>query len=65
MAEPTQDHTPPTIPATYAWCTWHGAFSNTCRLVGIIEQGSGSGGGQFACADCRTRHGLTPVADQP
>ncbi|MFJ1808559.1 MULTISPECIES: hypothetical protein [unclassified Streptomyces] len=65
MAEPMQDTPAPTIPSSFAWCSWHGEFASTCRLVQIIEQGSGSGGGRFACAPCREKHGLVPVADQP
>ncbi|MEU5769785.1 hypothetical protein ABZ782_28110 [Streptomyces asoensis] len=54
-----------TIPQSFAWCSWRGDFSGTCRLVQIIEQGSGTGGGRFACGPCREEHSLTPVADQP
>ena len=65
MAEPTQDTPTPTIPTQYAWCSWHLAFVSGCRLVLIVEQASGAGGGCYACGDCRDRHGLIPVADQP
>lgn len=65
MTEPTQDTPSPTIPQSLAWCSWHGGFDGTCRLVRIVEQGSGPGGGVFACTPCREQHGLTPVADQP
>lgn len=65
MTEPTQDAPARTIPSSYAWCSWHDGFSGTARLVRIVEQGSGPGGGVFACARCRALHGLTPVADQP
>lgn len=65
MAESTQAETQPTIPASYAWCSWHEEFSGTTRLVRIHEAGSGPGGGVFACAPCREKHGLIPVADQP
>ena len=64
MAEITQAPAAGTIPSSFAWCSWHKDFSRTCRLVRIDEQGSGSGGGQFACEPCRDKHGLTPVADQ-
>ncbi|MDX3314554.1 hypothetical protein P1S61_36980 [Streptomyces sp. ME08-AFT2] len=65
MQQPTEHPTGQTIPSSYAWCSWHDGFDGTCRLVRIIEQGSGPGGGLFACTPCRARHGLTPVADQP
>lgn len=56
---------PPHTPDSYAWCSWHGDFTSTARLVVIHEAGSGPGGGTFACAPCRETHGLVPVADQP
>lgn len=65
MSEPMQDTPAETIPQSFAWCSWHQGFDGTCRLVRIIEQGSGSGGGVFACAPCRQEHQLVPVADQP
>jgi hypothetical protein len=65
MPEPTQPTTPVNIPSSFAWCSWHHEFASTCRLVRIIEQGSGSGGGVFACAPCRDAHDLAPVADLP
>lgn len=49
---------------SFAHCSWCKRFTDTARLVQIIEQGSGAGGGLFACAECRAAHGLTPVADQ-
>jgi hypothetical protein len=72
MTEPTRAPSGPAIPApaqpahsAYAWCSYHDDFADTCRLVQIIEQGSGPGGGLFACAPCRATHRLVPVADQP
>jgi len=65
MADPTGGTPDETIPSSYAWCSWCAAFSGTARLVRIIEQGSGPGGGVFACRPCRSVHGLVPVADQP
>lgn len=59
--EPEQQ---PEAPRTFAWCAWHKEFSGTARLVRVIEQGSGPGHGMFACADCRKRFGLVPLADQ-
>lgn len=65
-SQPT-NQAPPSAgaPSSFAWCSWHDEFSSTCRLVSIIEQGSGCGGGVFACAPCRAQHKLVPVADQP
>jgi hypothetical protein len=65
MQHSTQPDREPTIPSSYAWCSWCHTFSGTARLVRIIEQGSGPGGGVFACRPCRSVHGLVPVADQP
>ena len=62
---PRNSRPAPAVPQSYAWCSWHNQFSSTCRLVGIVEQGSGAGGGLFACSGCREAHGLVPVADQP
>ncbi|MEU5343068.1 hypothetical protein AB0H18_19905 [Streptomyces sp. NPDC020766] len=50
---------------SFAWCSWHKDFTDTARLVNITEQGSARAGGQFACAPCRAKHNLVPVADQP
>lgn len=50
---------------SWAYCSWHDAYSDTARLVRIIEQGSGVGHGLFACETCRAVNGLTPVADLP
>jgi hypothetical protein len=47
------------------WCHWHGDFTDTGRLVTAVEQGSGPGAHQYACAPCRAQHHLTPWADQP
>lgn len=56
----------PTTPTTsWAYCSWHKAYSDTARLVQIIEQGSAFGADLFACAPCREVHHLVPVADQP
>jgi hypothetical protein len=65
MTEPTRAPNAPTIPTTFAWCSWCEIFAGTCRLVQIIEQGSGPGGGLFACEPCRAERRLVPVADQP
>lgn len=55
----------PARPGSYSWCSWHHDLSRDTRLVRIIEAASGPGGGNFACAACRTRYNLVPVADQP
>jgi hypothetical protein len=65
MAEPTQTEGTQDSPLVFAHCNWHGGYSTSARLVQIIEQGSGPGGGLYACAACREQHGLVPVADQP
>ncbi|SCK37140.1 hypothetical protein H181DRAFT_03137 [Streptomyces sp. WMMB 714] len=33
-------------------CSWHGGFSWDVVLVHVIEQGSGPGGGVYACLPC-------------
>lgn len=63
MAQTTQDAAGP--PRTsFAYCSWHEAYSRSAVLVQIIEQGSGPGAGLYACANCRAQHHLTPVTDQ-
>lgn len=52
-------------PASWGWCSWHSAFAAGVRLIQVHEQGSGSGGGTYACPPCRQKHGLVPLADQP
>jgi hypothetical protein len=64
MAETTHTETGADTPRVFAWCSWHDGFSETARLVQIIEQGSGFGAGLYACARCRKVHGLVPVADR-
>lgn len=53
-------------PNSFAYCSWHKGYSDTARLVRVIEQGSGvgAGSGLFACADCREANRLVPLADQ-
>lgn len=65
MNESTQTTPRADRPRVIAWCSWHRNFSETARLVSIIEQGSGFGASLYACAACREAHGLVPVADQP
>lgn len=66
VTEPT--HTPDTsdTPTTaYGYCAWHQAFASGVRLIQVQEQGSGPGGGAFACRPCRESYGLIPFSDQP
>lgn len=65
MAEPTQAPDTPTTPApaAYGWCSWHEGYASGIRLIHVHEQGSGPGGGIFACGPCRETHRLVPFAD--
>ncbi|MFJ9536622.1 hypothetical protein ACIRPX_05125 [Streptomyces sp. NPDC101225] len=65
MQQPTDTPATPASPREWAHCAWHGAMSDTARLVQIIEQGSGPGANLFACAPCREVYRLAPIADQP
>lgn len=58
---------PPEPSTAYGWCSWHRGTAAGIRLVTAIEQGSGPGSGAnlFACAPCRARFNLTPLADRP
>lgn len=58
--EPAQD-----TPGSYGYCSWHEAFAWNVRLIHSVEQGSGPGGGAFACRPCRESLGLVPFADRP
>lgn len=51
------DNTTPT--RAIAHCHWHNGLSDTARLVQ-----TGEAGRLFACAGCRLKYRLTPVADQ-
>ncbi|GAA3718467.1 hypothetical protein [Streptomyces tremellae] len=43
-------------------CHWHSGTSTTARLVATYPPVSGGGAADlYACADCRERHGLTPI----
>jgi len=64
MPENTQTGGTATSPTGYGWCSWHRAFSNTVRLIQVIEQGSGASPALFACSSCRDIYRLTPIADQ-
>lgn len=66
MAEPTQHTTTEEeTPTAFGWCAWHQGVSGDIRLIDVIEQGSGSGGTQYACTPCRARYNLVPFADRP
>ncbi|MFF7534858.1 hypothetical protein ACFZB2_38100 [Streptomyces bobili] len=52
-------------PMSYGWCSWHQAAAAGVRLINFQEQGSGPGGGTFACGTCIETHGLIPFEDQP
>jgi hypothetical protein len=56
--------TPPPGPRPIAYCNWHRGLSDTALLVRITEEGSGGENGMlYACQNCRTQHGLTPLAE--
>ncbi|WP_105968364.1 hypothetical protein [Streptomyces geranii] len=65
MSEST--HTPDTsnTHGSYGYCAWHQAFASGVRLIQVQEQGSGPGGGAFACRPCRESYDLVPFADRP
>lgn len=65
MSERT--HTPGTSnsPTAFGHCSWHRGSAEGVRLINVIEQGSGPGGGVFACEPCRETHRLVPFADRP
>ncbi|MFE0079160.1 hypothetical protein [[Kitasatospora] papulosa] len=44
----------------YGWCHWHKGTSGTAVLINIVEQQSGPGFRQYACAPCREQRGLVP-----
>ncbi len=60
---PLQSTSAGTGSRAFGWCAWHSAMAEGVRLINVIEQGSGPGGTQFACAPCRDLYGLTPFAD--
>ncbi|GHD13308.1 hypothetical protein GCM10010313_37990 [Streptomyces violarus] len=65
MNESTQTEATAGTPTSYGFCSWHNRFADDVRLIDVIEQGSGSGGVQYACGPCRKVHGLVPFADRP
>ncbi|MFF5959522.1 hypothetical protein ACIPSH_06030 [Streptomyces iakyrus] len=65
MAETTHGPASANTPTSYGFCSWHNRFADDVRLIDVVEQGSGSGGVQYACAPCREQHRLVPFADRP
>ncbi|MEH0642852.1 hypothetical protein QBB33_15520 [Streptomyces scabiei] len=64
--EETRTPVPAThAPTAYGYCSWHRGSAEGVRLVDVHEQGSGPGGGVFACGPCRETHRLVPFADRP
>lgn len=65
MAEPTHTSDTSNTPTAFGWCSWHQGHTRGVRLIHIHEQGSGPGGGAFACRACREAYDLVPFEDQP
>lgn len=64
--EETRTPVPAThAPTSYGWCAWHKGSAEGVRLIDVHEQGSGPGGGVFACPPCMGRYNLTAFADRP
>ncbi|MEU6244819.1 hypothetical protein [Streptomyces sp. NPDC047024] len=63
MPESTQ--TQPPTPTPQGWCNWHKGIGPDARVTRAIEGGSGPGYTLSACARCREKHGIIPLADQP
>jgi hypothetical protein len=66
----TPDQTPAapsknTTPGSYGYCAWHKGTASGVRLIQVQEQGSGPGGGAYACQPCRESYGLVPFSDRP
>ncbi|GGK65518.1 hypothetical protein [Streptomyces flaveus] len=49
----------------FGYCSWHQGHSSGVRLISVQEQGSGPGGGQYACHSCRVAYDLVPFAKEP
>lgn len=64
MAETTHTPDTPNTPSAFGWCAWHQGHASGVRLIQVHEQGSGPGGGSFACRPCRQAYDLVPFADQ-
>lgn len=58
-SEPTQ----PAERGHPGYCSWCDGFA-VVMTIHVHEQGSGAGGGTYACASCRARHRLIPFVDQ-
>lgn len=65
MKKTTQGTGTSGTPVGYGFCSWHNRFAEDVRLIEVIEQGSGVGSVQYACAPCREQHRLVPFADRP
>lgn len=65
MTEPTQTRDTSNTPTGYGYCSWHQAYASGVRLINVHEQGSGPGGGAFACLPCRQAYDLVPFEDRP
>ncbi|MFD6025720.1 hypothetical protein [Streptomyces griseoluteus] len=62
MSESTQ--TEPATPTLTGWCHWHKGAGGDAVAVEAIEGGSGPGYTLYACARCREKNGLVPLAQQ-
>lgn len=51
--------------SSFGYCSWHEGHARGVRLIRVHEEGSGPGGGAFACHSCRMAYDLVPFADQP
>lgn len=65
MSQNPQTTDTPAQPTAYGWCAWHDGHARGVRLIQVHEQGSGPGGGAFACHSCRVAYDLVPFADRP
>lgn len=65
MADTTHTPDTPNTPTAYGYCAWHRGSAEGVRLIEVHEQGSGPGGGVFACPPCMEAHRLVPFADRP
>lgn len=65
MQESTQAQATTNTPRAFGWCSWHNGNAEGVRVIQAIEQGSGPGHAVLACAPCRDRHHLVPLADRP
>lgn len=67
MADDT--HTTPVSTApevkTVRWCHWHDDAVTDAVMIDAVERGSGPPYPLYACAPCRAKHHLVPLAKQP